>query len=204
MSRHDDLLGPDPDEEEVSSSVETDWGKLRSGVSITWLKGLTGMDHKTVKKRLGPCKAKGKKLGFDVYDPIEALSYLIKPKFDVADYMKTMNIAELPPMLRKEYWEAENKKLTYQERAGELWRTSDVLAVFAEAFKLIKTTTQVWADDVERDAGLKAEQYKALIGRVDALREDLYRTLCEMPKDRNTASVLEDGPLARSGEDEAI
>jgi len=192
----DDLLGPgrEPEVEEERDTVETDWAKLRKGVSLTWLAGFTRMDRKTVKKRLSDCPAIGKMSGSETYDPLLALSYLIKPRFDIRDYIKTMNPTELPPMLRKEFWDAENKRLKYQQTAGELWPTESVLAVLAEAFKRIKQTTQVWADDVEREAGMPREQYVALIARVDALREDLYRTLVEMPKHQNTLSALDHGP----------
>lgn len=190
----DDLLGSTPEPEEERESVETDWAKLRKGVSLTWLAGFTRMDRKTVKKRLSDCPAIGKMSGSETYDPLLALSYLIKPRFDIRDYIKTMNPTELPPMLRKEFWDAENKRLKYQQTAGELWPTESVLAVLAEAFKRIKQTTQVWADDVEREAGMPREQYVALIARVDALREDLYRTLVEMPKHQNTLSALDHGP----------
>lgn len=190
----DDILGNTPEVEEDESTVETDWAKLRKGVSLTWLAGFTRMDRKTVKKRLADCPAIARKSGSELYDPLLALSYLIKPRFDIRDYIKTMNPTELPPMLRKEFWDAENKRLKYQATAGELWPTESVLAVLAEAFKRIKQTTQVWADDVEREAGMPREQYVALIARVDALREDLYRTLVEMPKHQNTLSALDHGP----------
>lgn len=194
MARRD-LLGDDPeDSNSAPEKVETDWSKLRKGVSLVWLAGLTGMDRKTVKKRLADCPAVGKKSGHEVYDPVLALSYLIKPRFDVADYIRKMNPTELPPMLRKEFWDAENKRLNYETRSGQLWRTDDVLEVLAEAFKRIKQTAQVWADDVEREAGLSPEQYSALIVRVDVLREELYSVLVAMPKDRNTVSAFEHGP----------
>jgi len=189
----DDLLGNEAEEVE-RETVETDWAKLRKGVSLTWLGGFTRMDRKTVKKRLSDCPAIGKMSGSELYDPLLALSYLIKPRFDIRDYIKTMNPTELPPMLRKEFWDAENKRLKYQQAAGELWPTESVLSVLAEAFKRIKQTTQVWADDVEREAGMPREQYLALIARVDALREDLYRALVEMPKHQNTLSALDHGP----------
>lgn len=193
----DDILGPGstPEPEDVErDTVETDWAKLRKGVSLTWLSGFTRMDRKTVKKRLSDCPAIAKMSGSELYDPLLALSYLIKPRFDIRDYIKTMNPTELPPMLRKEFWDAENKRLKYQQTAGELWPTESVLEVLAEAFKRVKQTTQVWADDVEREANMPREQYVALIARVDALREDLYRTLVEMPKHRNTLSALDHGP----------
>lgn len=183
----EDLLGPEPEPER--EAVETDWAKLREGVSLTWLAGALRMDRKTIKKRLAPLSPKTKRAQGDLYDLEMAMSYLVKPRFDVAEYIKTMNPQELPVMLRKEYWEAENKRAKFMRDAGELWHTDDVLAVFAEAFKRIKTTMQVWPDDVERVAGLNRDQYNALIKLTDGLREELFKTLCEMPKERKTESL---------------
>lgn len=191
-----DLLGDDePPEPQKQEPVETDWAKLRNGVSVNWLSGFTKLDRKTVKKRLADCPAISVKSGVEKYDPMLALSYLVKPRFDIHEYMKNMNPQDLPPMLRKEYWDAELKKAKWQREAGELWHTSDVLDVLAEAFKRIKTATQMWADDVEREAGLTREQYQALIRRVDVLREDLHKALIQMPAERKTGSVLDEGPM---------
>ena len=199
-----DLLGEDEpetvhtpvnDPETVHEAVETDWAKIRNGVTINWLAGAFRLDRKTVKKRLGTLSPKQKKSTGDLYDLEQAASFLVKPQFDIKEYMKKMNPNELPPMLRKEYWEAENKRVSYEERAGELWPTDSVVAVFAEAFKLIKNQVQVWVDDIERDAGLTPEQYKSLTVRVDGLREELFKTLCEMPANYHHGSALEEGPI---------
>lgn len=195
----DDLLGDSPKPEEPPrrrrgrprkedtppppEDTESDWAKIRAGVTIGWLAGALRMDRNTVKKRLATLSPKAKRpAGGDLYDLELALPYLVKPKIDMRDYIRNMNVQELPPVLRKEYWAAEKSRLDWMERAGELWPTADVQSVLGEAFMLIKTTTQVWADDVEREAGLTKEQYKALIERVDQLREDLFAALCEMPK----------------------
>lgn len=189
-----DLLGDEP--EPVREHVETDWAKLRQGVTVAWLAGAMRMDPKTVKKRLGPVAPKQKRPGGqDLYDLELAMSYLVKPRFDVREYIKTMNPTELPPMLRKEYWDAELKKLAWQEKAGELWPTDKVLEVFSEAFKRIKNQCQVWADDVEREAKMTPEQYRALIKRVDMLREGLHKVLIAMPEARKSGSALGEGPI---------
>src|SRR5690606_19291643 len=147
----------------------------------------------TDKTRVAPLAPTSKKPTGELYDLEIAMSYLVKPRFDIRDYMKTMNPTELPPMLRKEYWDAELKRRRFELEAGELWHTEDVLKVLADAFMSIKNQTQVWADDVEREAGLTTDQYDALRRRVDRLREDMFRSLCEAPKNKHTGSVLEEG-----------
>jgi len=198
-----DLLGDDPvsgqksvPDPEVGQEAESDWAKLRNGVTVTWLHQVLRMDRKTARKRLANCPIIGKGPGgVELYDIGTAMSYLVKPKFDIKDYLRTMNPSELPPLLRKEYWDALLKQQEWEKRAGFLWKTDDVLRVLGEAFQLIKTTTQVWADDVERSGGLTKEQYSWLNKRVDALRYDLHNVLVQMPNEKKTMSTLADGPL---------
>jgi len=172
-----------------------DWAKLRQGVTIAWLAGAFRMDPKTVKKRLAPLAPKSKGSNRPLYDLEMAASYLVKPRFDVGEYIRNMNPMELPPVLRKEFWDAENKRLNYEERAGELWATERVMAVFAEAFVQLKNQMQLWPDEVEREVGLTKEQHKALAARVDALRVALHSIFVEMPKLAHNGSVLEERAL---------
>lgn len=200
----DDLLGPteEPVEPE-NEEVETDWAKLKSGVTVRWLAGFLRMDDKTVRKRLSELRPVGKKSGYDVYDPQLAMTYLVKPRMDsIKDYIRTMSPNELPPMLRKEFWDAENKRLNYLQRSGELWRTEDVFVVLAEAFKQAKNSMQIWPDELQREVGLSNEQYRALVRKVDDLRDDMFRNLVDMPKTKSTGPVLEHGPLTDDESDD--
>ncbi len=190
-----DLLGDDEPQAPIANSEigNAEWAKVRQGVTVTWLAGALTMDRKTVQKRLASCPVKSKgQGGFPIYDLGQAMSYLVKPNFDIADYMRTMNPSELPPMLKKEYWQAENSRALYMQRAGDLWHTDDVLAVFSEAFKRIKDTLQVFPDDLERETGINRTQYEEAQKRTDMLRDELARTLIEMPKHRQTRNLLSD------------
>ncbi len=170
--------------------------KLRNGVTATWLYTVLRMDRKTAKKRLANCPIIGKGTGgVDLYDIGTAMSYLVKPKFDIADYVKTMNPAELPPLLRKEYWSALRLQQQWEKEAGELWSTEKVLKVLGDAFQHIKNSTQTWADNVERNAGLTPAQYKSLNQQVDAFRHDMYERLIDMPNQSRNESTLADMPM---------
>lgn len=188
----DDLFGVRT--EEPLPAAEMDWATLRKGVSRNWLAGALKMDVQTVKKRLGGVKPikKGNN-NQDLYDFAEAMSYLVKPRIDVAEYIRGMNPRDLPGALKKEFWQAENQRLSYMERAGELWHTRDVLKVFADVAQLIRTTVQVWADDMERTGQLDREQYAMLRDKVDSLRDEVHKSLVDMPRRQKTESVLADG-----------
>jgi hypothetical protein len=76
--------------------------------------------------------------------------------------------------------------------AGELWATDDVLEVLGEAFQRLKTTTQLWIDQIGDNHSLPVEARKELTALVDALQADLHKTLVEMPKEKATRSQMAD------------
>lgn len=176
-----------------TSMLEAD---MHAGVTTGWLARVFGMDPSTVKKRLADCPPLQRRKAGYVYSLPQAAAYLVKPVFDVSEYLKTMRPSELPASLQKEYWDARLKRQRWEERAGELWRTDDVLDVLGEAFIAIKSSMQLWADNLERAVGLSDEQRRLLQGMVDGLQTELHAALVQMPKQRqtrSTASELDDG-----------
>lgn len=200
-----DLLGPEPAKKRVVSEqdIEIAWNKLYQGVSLAWLAGFCRMNFQTVKKRLGDCPTLSGKNGQELYDPMEALSRLVKPKFDIGEYIRNMNPNELPPMLRKEYWDAAKKQIEVEQLQGELWRTEDVHGMVSDAFKVIKNQMQVWIDDVERECPITPEQYQVLNERVDALRQTLAEHLQNMEGHTPHVLGLSNGADDNEEEEEA-
>lgn len=168
-----------------------DLSDMHAGVSPGWLGKVFGMDPNTVKKRLAECPPLSRrKSGGYLYSLPQAAAYLVKPVFDVREYLKTMQPKELPVHLQKEYWDALLKRQRFEERAGELWRTDDVLEVLGEAFKALKFQTQLWSDNLDRAVGLTDEQRNLLQGMTDALQTDLHQALVKMPELRATRSTV--------------
>jgi len=83
--------------------------------SQQFLADVWNMDAATVRKRL---MGRGLEMGTagggrPVYNFQEASKYLIKPKMDIATYLKTLNPGDMPNSINKVFWEAERiKKLT--------------------------------------------------------------------------------------------
>ena len=57
-----------------------------------------------------------------------------------------------------------------------------------EAFQRLKTTTQLWVDQLSETHALPVEVRKDLLSMVDGLQQDLHRTLVEMPAEKATRS----------------
>jgi hypothetical protein len=160
-----------------------------SGVTVTWLSKVFGIDPSDVKKRLGECPPLHRRKAGYVYSLPIAARYLVKPVFDVQKYLSTMKASELPNGLQKDYWDAALKRQKWEENAGQLWRTEAVLEVLGEAFKSIKFSMQLWADNLDRVTGLTDEQRKLLIGMVDGLQDEIYQHMVKQAQEKSTQST---------------
>lgn len=215
----DDLLGPDPEEEtqtrgpgrpkgsaskpkaekKAPGQAASTGGRadattiqaLHRPVSITFLSEALGMDRKTVTRKLADLPHVAQHRGqTPLYDFRQAVQYLVKPKVNIAEYVRKMGVGDLPMALQKDVWDARLKEQKWRKDAGELWATEDVLEVLGEAFQRLKTTTQLWIDQIGESHALSAAARKELTGMVDGLQSDLHLTLVEMPKDRTTESQV--------------
>ncbi|MEP2533563.1 hypothetical protein [Shimia sp.] len=221
----DDLLGPEPEETspakrspgrpkgvtetkprktpEPSARRKSDAAAVQAlhrPVSITFLSEAMSMDRKTVTKKLAELTPISHHRGnIPLYDFRQAMQFLVKPKVDIAAYVRKMGVADLPVALQKDVWDARLKEQKWREQAGELWATEDVLSVLGETFQRLKTTTQLWIDQVAENNALTTDARTELMSLVDGLQTDLHNSLVEMPKDRTTPSQEAD-----HGEDEGV
>lgn len=190
----EDLLGGNEPDDATNAPLEIgpspDLKEVIRGVTVTWLMDAFRMDRRSVRKKLADlAPLKYGKGNTPIYDFVQACSYLVKPKVDIAKYIKTLKAEELPLDLQGDYWDALLKKQKWEERAGELWRTNDVIEVFGEVLKHVKTSTQLWANTIDRKTGLTTEQYAILEKLTDALLDDIHKRLSEMETKRKTPST---------------
>ena len=163
------------------------------GVSVYWLSTVFRMSQQAVRRRLADCPPmKGGRGGSLLYDIREAAAYLVEPKLDMERFLSQMNASDLPPTLQKEVWDAKLKRQTFEERAKDLWRTEDVMATYADTFATIKTTVQLWPDEVERAKGLTNEQRTEMVRLSDLLLDAIYESLCKQAQDKRTPSSIEE------------
>lgn len=165
---------------------------VMKGVTIGWLAQAMDMNHDQVKKKLRECPPlRAYKNGY-IYDFKVAVSYLVKPRFDIDAYLKQARIEDLPIRLQTEYWAAKNRRREYEENAGQLWRSEQVLEVLGEVFKMIKLALQLWSQNLESTAGLSDTQRKVLQKMVDKLQDDIYKRSVKIAGNRKTKSVLKE------------
>lgn len=166
-----------------------------AGVTRTWLADVFGMDPTTVKKRLANCPTKGKRGQFPVYDLRMAAQYLVPPRVNIGEYLKSMRPNDLPPILQSAYWDAQKKRQDWELNAGELWKTEKVIETLSETFKLIKTSVSLFADTVEQEHGLTESQRATIAELTDSLMDDIHNSLVrqhELSRTPNQLAELKD------------
>lgn len=170
-----------------------DWTEAVQPVSVTWLMGAFRMDRLTVKKRLAALAPVRMGRGNSPeYDFRQAASYLVEPRINLMDYFGSLKPSNLPTWMQAQWWDAQLKRQTFEERAGHLWRTEKVLGVLGEVFLNIKSTIQLWVDTLAENVEVTDEQRIRLTQMADALQNEIHAALVEQAKGKRTeASISE-------------
>lgn len=125
-------------------------------------------DAKTLPQRMKGIIPCGKRNGYKVYKIREAAGRLVKPGFEIEEFIRQMSPQELNPLLLKEFWNGQRARLTYEREMGNLWPTEDVVALFAVLENGIRQTMLLLTDDIDREEGLTDGQRKVFRRITDA------------------------------------
>lgn len=132
-------------------------------------------DAKTLPKRLRGLRPAGVRHNTSTYKIRDAAARLVKPGYSIEAYLRGMNHSDLPPLLTKEYWNGQRARQIFEENAGDLWRTSQVVEAISEAFKTLRMELLLIPEGIERETGVTDAQRKILRryidGTIDTLRE---------------------------------
>lgn len=197
----EDLIGDDTPEPAPDVEVTTNLADVYAGVSASWLAHVFGMDKNTIAKKLStagvqPAARRG---SVPIYRIPDVAPYLVKPKVDLVTYIKSLRPNDLPPILNAAYWDAMLKRQKWEENAGDLWRTADVLEVFGDLAFGIKTQVSLWVEEVDRTQGLTQAQRDTITQLSDKLLEQVYQQMIEKPAKRRTSSSAVDQAAAPEG-----
>lgn len=178
------------------------------GVTVAFLAQVFKMDHNKVKRKLVNCPVKARRTRGTmqvqhIYDLATAASYLVEPRIDPEDIIKSLRKEDLPPSISTAYWDAQLKRQKWEEQAGQLWRTEVISSVIGSMFQTIKFTIQLWADTLERQTGLSEQQRDLLNTLTDELQQQMFDALRENAKENMTKPQLAelDDMLIRANRD---
>lgn len=125
---------------------------------------------------LAPC---GERRGAKIYVIADAAQRLVKPGYEVEQYLRRMHPSDMPNLLSKEFWNGQRARQAFEENEGDLWRTNEMVAVFAEAAQTIRTSMLLFRDALEREESLTEEQTTVLGRLIDGAIKDTQEALVE-------------------------
>lgn len=145
----------------------------------TQLAGLFRRDAKTLPRLLEGLAPAGERAGVKVYRIEEAAQRLVKPGYEVEEALRRMHPSDMPPLMGKEFWNGQRARQAFEENEGDLWRTAEMVAVFAEACQTVRTSMLLFRDAVEREEALTEEQAVIIQGLIDGAIKDIQEALVE-------------------------
>ena len=164
------------------------------GMSISQMSKLFEMERRDISEKIEKAGIKpcGKNGPWDIYKLKDVMPAVVKPLYEVEQYLLRMNPADLPKTLSKEFWAAQRSKQEFDLKAGNLWPTEKVVTEVGELFKLVKMSVLLMVDSVERQVELSEEQRAIIKRSMDGMLIDLHRTVVEKFSSKGKASEEED------------
>lgn len=146
---------------------------LFDGCNLTQLAKIFRMERRDLSPKLREVTPCGNRGGYPIYYIHEVAPHVVKPIYDIEQYIMRMNHNDLPKMVSKEFWNGLKAKQDYQLRAGELWPTEEVVSVMSEAFKQIRMSLLLMPDALDRESTLTHQQQDRLRKMIDGALNDL-------------------------------
>jgi hypothetical protein len=150
---------------------------MYEGANLSQLSVLFRMDHRVLVEKLHQCPPTGVRNGTSIWRIDVAAPYLVRPMFDIEEYVRKMNPTDLPKMLSKEFWSAQKIKQEVQEREGNLWQTERVVRAIGGVMKIVKNSVRLFVDAVDRQSELNEAQRRILKNLGDGLLNEAYRNV---------------------------
>jgi len=154
---------------------------IYQGLNITQLARLFHQEYRLIQEKIISANIKpvGRRHNADIYAVHEVAPHIVKPIFDAESYIRKMDPRELPKMLSKEYWAGQRSRQEYELRAGQLWPTEKVVAEVGELMKIVKMSSLLMLDAVERQTELNDRQREIIRSLTHGMLDDLVKRIEE-------------------------
>jgi hypothetical protein len=180
--------------------------EILSGASISQLGEIFELDRRTVTGRLRKVKPSGERSGNPTYRILDAAPLLLE-RYVYNEQGELVRNDNRTDESAKDYWDAQLKRQKYEENAGDLWRTDQVVMTISQILKFFRESLVVFMDNLEYDSGLPQEQIAKAKLFCDNLLTSCHKHLNSPPEnDRNGVYESDSGgdPMDGSGYDEKI
>ncbi|GAB1653645.1 TPA: DUF1441 family protein [Mannheimia haemolytica] len=144
-------------------------------LNINQIAELTGLHRQTVSQRVAGLTPS---LGSNSKLKLYALRDLILT--GLAEKMSA-DVDSLSPVDRKAFWQAENERLKYEEKTGELIPASEVAFEMGAMAKAVVQTLETLPDILERDCGLQPKDLIRVQQVIDDVRDQMALHIQQAP-----------------------
>ncbi|WP_386696706.1 DUF1441 family protein [Lonepinella sp. MS14436] len=136
-------------------------------LNINQIADVVGMHRQTVSQRVaGLTPAIGSNSKLKLYSLADLLRMGLSEKMSA-------DVDSLSPIERRAFWQAENERLKYEERTGELIPASEVALDVGSMAKAVVQVLETLPDILERDCGLPSNVLIRVQQVVDDLRDQM-------------------------------
>lgn len=171
---------PKPDTKKLGHGLDDASREMMfNGMNLSELGRLFHMDHRVLVEKLHGIKPSGRRGNANTYLVHEVAPYLVKPLYDIEEYIKRMNHSELPKMVSKEFWAGLRARQEYRMKEGELWETASVVAAVGELYKLVKMNLVLMVDAIGRSTEMSDRQIGIVRGLTDGALADLRQNIID-------------------------
>lgn len=171
---------------------------ILAGLTATDMATVLGVSRTSVQAAVTACRPVGKRSNRPIYAIADVAPLVVKPVLDVESYIKKLKPKDLPPSLQKAFWDAQEARQSFEERAGNLWHTHRVQEVIGKLVMIVRQRLVLAADQVDRQAPLTEEQRKLVQALFDNTISELQKSVVEAFKDYDGAGdrqeLYENGP----------
>lgn len=185
--------GRPPKEKNLEQAEIVETGKA----TMAQLASMFQTDSKSLPKRLQGLQSAGtNRRGYKVFDIREAASRIVRPSYEIEEYIRQMSPQELPPLLSKEFWNGQNARIKFEEQMGRLWPTDRVVECFGAGLAAMRMAILLLQDGVEREESLSEVQRAAVQRLMDSAINTAREAIEEKMKEYDSAHELEgDGEI---------
>jgi len=173
----------------VKRVSDTESEILASGeATLSQIAQLFETDPKKLAPKLKGIVPRGRRNGYKVYNIAEAATRLVKPGFEIEDFIRRMSAHELDPLMLKEFWNGQNARTKFERERGDLWETGDVVEAIGTLANGVRMTLLLIGDDIEREVGVTDAQRKIFQRTIDSAIETMNEKITELFKDYEAPS----------------
>lgn len=156
---------------------------MAAGLAIADLAHLFHTKRQAITAAVADLQPTGRRGKVMLYSVAEVAAQVIKPALDIESHIRGLKPKDLPASLQKAFWDAQEARQSYEERAGNLWHTHRVQAVVGQLVMLVRQRMVLASDQLDRLAPLNDEQRRLAQALFDQVLTELQRTVLEAFKD---------------------